>query len=151
MELTNPTAILLLITRGSLEQFDADTGLGPVFNAQSCVICHKSPVTGGASQMTELRVGHTEISGNLINPTVPINDCKDAVSGLISIAERQPDLSNGEIRGQVISSACPRISQSSSRRSLRLEEPAQHSAFVYWRRIFEREGNHKPSKAERHH
>src|SRR6266478_6118648 len=70
------------------KQFDADTGLGPVFNAQSCVTCHQSPVTGGASQMTELRVGHTDISGNFVNPTVPINDGKDAISGRSIINDR---------------------------------------------------------------
>src|SRR5207244_2436733 len=31
-------------------------GLGPVYNAQSCAECHQSPVTGGLSQITELRV-----------------------------------------------------------------------------------------------
>src|SRR5262245_24169669 len=33
-------------------------GLGPVFNAQACVECHQSPVTGGTSQVAELRAGH---------------------------------------------------------------------------------------------
>ena len=33
-------------------------GLGPVYNAQSCAECHQSPVVGGLSQITELRVGH---------------------------------------------------------------------------------------------
>jgi CxxC motif-containing protein (DUF1111 family) len=32
-------------------------GLGPVYNAQSCAECHQNPVTGGISQITELRVG----------------------------------------------------------------------------------------------
>ena len=51
-------------------------GLGPVFNAQACVECHQSPVTGGTSQVTELRAGHFDASrgafvdhpgGSLIN------------------------------------------------------------------------------------
>ena len=33
-------------------------GLGPVYNAQSCGECHQNPVTGGISQITELRAGH---------------------------------------------------------------------------------------------
>ena len=33
-------------------------GLGPLYNAQSCRECHQSPVSGAASQVTELRVGH---------------------------------------------------------------------------------------------
>ena len=35
-----------------------DSGLGPVYNAQSCEACHQNPVTGGISQVTELRAGH---------------------------------------------------------------------------------------------
>jgi hypothetical protein len=33
-------------------------GLGPLYNAQSCRECHQSPITGGISQVTELRAGH---------------------------------------------------------------------------------------------
>jgi CxxC motif-containing protein (DUF1111 family) len=33
-------------------------GLGPVFNQTSCVGCHGNPVSGGLSQVSELRVGH---------------------------------------------------------------------------------------------
>jgi hypothetical protein len=32
-------------------------GLGPVYNATSCVTCHQNPNSGAASQITELRVG----------------------------------------------------------------------------------------------
>ena len=59
------------LTNGFLDQaaFDADRavfeerddiakGLGPVYNAQSCAECHQTPVTGGVSQITELRAGH---------------------------------------------------------------------------------------------
>ena len=35
-------------------------GLGPVYNGQSCGACHQNVVTGGASQVTVLRTGHTE-------------------------------------------------------------------------------------------
>ncbi len=58
-------------TNGFVDQatFDADRkafetqeeiadGLGPVYNAQSCVACHQNPVSGGGSQVTELRAGH---------------------------------------------------------------------------------------------
>jgi CxxC motif-containing protein (DUF1111 family) len=40
------------------EREDDDEGLGPVYNAQSCAECHQNPVTGGISQITELRAGH---------------------------------------------------------------------------------------------
>ena len=39
-------------------QEDIDEGLGPVYNAQSCGECHQNPVTGGISQVSELRAGH---------------------------------------------------------------------------------------------
>lgn len=37
---------------------DADDGLGPTYNAQSCRECHQNIVTGGASQITVQRAGH---------------------------------------------------------------------------------------------
>ena len=39
------------------ERDDLAKGLGPVYNAQSCAECHQTPVTGGISQITELRAG----------------------------------------------------------------------------------------------
>ncbi len=39
-------------------------GLGPVYNATSCVNCHQNPNSGAASQTTELRVGHNDANGN---------------------------------------------------------------------------------------
>jgi CxxC motif-containing protein (DUF1111 family) len=47
------------LNRGIFEENEAnEDGLGPVFNATSCAACHQSPVTGGISQITELRAGH---------------------------------------------------------------------------------------------
>ena len=48
-------------------------GLGPLYNAQSCRECHQTPVTGAASQVTELRVGHLDPHGQFQNPQIPIN------------------------------------------------------------------------------
>src|SRR2546426_1532739 len=48
-------------------------GLGPLYNAQSCRECHQTPVTGAASQITELRVGHLDAHGQFQNPQIPIN------------------------------------------------------------------------------
>lgn len=53
---------------------DATTGLGPVYNATSCSGCHQNPVTGGPSQITEIRAGHRDENGNFVNPSVSIND-----------------------------------------------------------------------------
>ncbi len=33
-------------------------GLGPVYNATSCVSCHQNPVSGSSSQIAEIRAGH---------------------------------------------------------------------------------------------
>ncbi len=45
--------------RGTFDaQEDIGDGLGPVFNARSCGECHGNPVSGGSSQVTELRAGH---------------------------------------------------------------------------------------------
>src|ERR1700729_380806 len=122
-------------------------GLGPVYNATSCVTCHQNPNSGAASRITELRVGHNDANGNFLNPTIFINDGKDTITGrsivddraigpqaqehipntenirtlraalntlgdgfveaiddstLIAIAERQPQLSEGRIHGEVV-------------------------------------------------
>jgi len=37
-----------------------EEGLGPIYNGQSCGACHQNVVTGGASQITVQRTGHTE-------------------------------------------------------------------------------------------
>jgi hypothetical protein len=52
------------------EDEDVSTGLGPVYNARSCADCHQNPVSGTASQFTELRVGHNDANGNFVNPTM---------------------------------------------------------------------------------
>jgi CxxC motif-containing protein (DUF1111 family) len=58
------------------EEFDgaeeiAD-GLGPVYNAQGCRECHQNPISGGASQVTELRVGHRGAGGRFENPRITL-------------------------------------------------------------------------------
>jgi CxxC motif-containing protein (DUF1111 family) len=35
-------------------------GLGPVYNATSCVGCHQNPVSGSSSQVSEIRAGHIQ-------------------------------------------------------------------------------------------
>ena len=67
---------------------DVNTGLGPVFNARACVDCHQNPVSGGASQFTELRVGHRDANGNFVNPTVPINDGAEQITGRSIVNDR---------------------------------------------------------------
>jgi CxxC motif-containing protein (DUF1111 family) len=67
---------------------DPSLGLGPVFNATSCSECHQNPVTGGPSQITEVRVGHRDNNGNFVNPTVTINDGAATISGRSLINDR---------------------------------------------------------------
>jgi CxxC motif-containing protein (DUF1111 family) len=67
---------------------DVSTGLGPVFNARACADCHQNPVSGAASQFTELRVGHTDANGNFVNPTVLINDGANTITGRSIINDR---------------------------------------------------------------
>ncbi len=64
------------------------TGLGPVYNATACVSCHQNPNSGGASQFTELRVGHLDENGNFVNPTIFINDGKDTITGRSIVNDR---------------------------------------------------------------
>src|ERR1700692_4401972 len=69
-------------------QHDVNSGLGPVFNGRACAECHQNPVSGGASQFTELRVGHLDANGNFLNPVVPINDGAASISGRSLINDR---------------------------------------------------------------
>jgi CxxC motif-containing protein (DUF1111 family) len=64
------------------------TGLGPVYNATACVSCHENPNSGGASQFTELRVGHKDENGNFVNPTIFINDGKNTITGRSIVNDR---------------------------------------------------------------
>jgi CxxC motif-containing protein (DUF1111 family) len=65
-----------------------NSGLGPVFNARACVDCHQNPVSGAASQFTELRVGHKDANGNFVNPTIPIDDGASSISGRSLVNDR---------------------------------------------------------------
>src|SRR3984957_14323157 len=63
-------------------------GLGPVYNATSCVMCHQDPNSGAAGQITELRVGHNDANGNFVNPTILINDGKNTITGRSIVDDR---------------------------------------------------------------
>jgi CxxC motif-containing protein (DUF1111 family) len=65
-----------------------DTGLGPVYSATSCADCRQNPVTGGASQMTEIRAGHNDANGNFVNPTIVINEGQNTITGRSIINDR---------------------------------------------------------------
>ena len=65
-----------------------DQGLGPLYNAQACVGCHQNPVTGGISQVTELRVGHNDAFGNFVNPSITINRGQNTVPNRSLVNDR---------------------------------------------------------------
>lgn len=70
------------------EQDGVDNGLGPVYNAQSCVNCHQNPVTGGSSIVSELRVGHQDQFGNFVNPTIVINNGANSIPNRSLVNDR---------------------------------------------------------------
>ena len=63
-------------------------GLGPLYNAQSCRECHQNPVTGGASQITELRVGHLDHKGRFQNARIPIARGTVVITGRSLVNDR---------------------------------------------------------------
>jgi len=75
-----------------LGQFDeveqVQNGLGPLYNAQSCRECHQNPVSGGATQVTELRVGHTGRDGHFQTPAIPIAHGTVVISGRSLVNDR---------------------------------------------------------------
>jgi CxxC motif-containing protein (DUF1111 family) len=64
-------------------------GLGPVYNAQACSECHQNPVSGGISQIFELRAGHSGPDGSFVNP--PGGSLLQARATNAQIQERVPD------------------------------------------------------------
>jgi CxxC motif-containing protein (DUF1111 family) len=63
-------------------------GLGPLFNAQSCRECHQNPVSGGASQVSELRVGHVDRDGHFQNAQIPIARGVEVITGRSLVNDR---------------------------------------------------------------
>lgn len=63
-------------------------GLGPLYNAQSCRECHQNPVSGGNSQIMELRVGHNDRHGHFVFPAIPINGGSEVIKGRTLVNQR---------------------------------------------------------------
>jgi CxxC motif-containing protein (DUF1111 family) len=80
-------------------------GLGPLYNAQSCRECHQSPVSGAASQVTELRVGHLGPEGHFRTPEIPIAHGAEVITGRSLLNDRaicpNAAVPNGEIQERV--------------------------------------------------
>src|SRR5712692_8438227 len=76
------------LTNGSVDQRTMNTahdqfaevenvnqnGLGPLYNAVSCLDCHQSISDGGHRQVKELRAGHLDRHGNFVGATITLND-----------------------------------------------------------------------------
>jgi CxxC motif-containing protein (DUF1111 family) len=87
--ITEPPGDTFVLDQTQFEEIHApNNGLGPLFNATSCAQCHQNNVTGAASQITELRIGHLDSSGNFVNPTVPINEGATMVTGRSILNDR---------------------------------------------------------------
>ncbi len=64
-----------LFHKGQFDEVEGpEDGLGPLFNAQACRECHQNVVSGGVSQVAEVRVGHTDAQGHFVNPNITIAD-----------------------------------------------------------------------------
>jgi len=70
------------------ETEDLGDGLGPLYNAQSCRECHQNPISGGASQVSELRVGHNGPDGRFRTPDIPIAHGAETISGRSLVNDR---------------------------------------------------------------
>jgi CxxC motif-containing protein (DUF1111 family) len=87
--MTEPTGDTFLLDQAAFEKrHDSITGLGPLFNADSCVSCHQNLVVGTASHFTEVRAGHLDLNGKFANPSIPVNDGAAAISGRSIINDR---------------------------------------------------------------
>jgi CxxC motif-containing protein (DUF1111 family) len=72
--------------QATFEEHDGiSQGLGPIFNMRSCADCHQQPITGGISQVAELRAG--SVSDGVFTPaTVTVNIA--GAGGPVTIAGR---------------------------------------------------------------
>src|SRR5258708_2192739 len=78
-----------LADQAKFDEFELLTdGLGPLYNAQSCRECHQSPVSGAASQVTELRVGHNGPDGRFRTPDIPIAHGAEVITGRSLVNDR---------------------------------------------------------------
>jgi CxxC motif-containing protein (DUF1111 family) len=82
------------------EREEIDEGLGPLYNADSCLACHANAVTGAISQVTELRAGHfngsifvDQAGGSLINDRAIDASIQERVLGTSEVRTFRTSLS----------------------------------------------------------
>ncbi|HTN50383.1 MAG TPA: di-heme oxidoredictase family protein [Burkholderiaceae bacterium] len=126
-------------TNGFVEQatFDGDQavfndvevisdGLGPLFNAASCLACHQNPVSGGGSQVSELRAGKRDAYGHFEPARVPIARGTVIIEGRTLINDRAI-CPNGAFPDQEIQEHVP---DSANIRTFRLSVSVLGDGFV---------------------
>ncbi len=70
------------------ESEGVNDGLGPIYNARSCVDCHQNPVTGGSSQISEFRAGHTGRRRRFEEPDISIDNGHYVISNRSLVNDR---------------------------------------------------------------
>jgi len=81
--------------------FTAEQGLGPLFNAEGCAVCHSEPVDGGAGAIRELHVSAIGAEGmcdalfDLGGPVIQ-QRATPALEALGIVSEPVPDEATGE-------------------------------------------------------
>jgi len=106
------------------EQEEIDEGLGPVYNALSCGNCHQNPVSGGISQVNELRAGRFDGStffdhagGSLINDRAIDAAIQERISGSANVRTFRTSLNAlGDGFVEAVANATSRRSPPTSRR-----------------------------------
>src|SRR5438477_10506230 len=77
------------VDQGQFDEFEEiSDGLGPLYNAQSCRECHQNPLSGGGSQVTELRAGHLAPDGTFESPSIPLGDGVTVITNRTLVNDR---------------------------------------------------------------
>ncbi len=125
-------------------------GVGPTYNAQSCRECHQNVVTGGASQVAELRSGRTEngqffesLGGTLIHSRATYPDIVEQITPADSIRSFRIStntLGNGFV--EAIANSTLLAGEPCPHRALWLERSACQPRIFFRRRLSQRNGYH---------
>ncbi len=108
------------------EAEDIAAGLGPLYNAQACRECHQDPISGGGSQITELRVGHLGKTGQFENAEIPIARGQEVIRDRTLVNDRAI-CPNGQFPASEIHERTP---QRETIRTQRMSLPLLGDGFV---------------------
>ncbi|MBM4244372.1 MAG: hypothetical protein FJ148_11230 [Deltaproteobacteria bacterium] len=84
----------------------AETGLGPVFNGESCATCHLAPTVGGASDQAVTRIGRPGASGIGFDPLVELGGSLLQANGI--------ETDGCTVAGEVVPAAATLVSRRST-------------------------------------